>query len=139
MFFNRLQVEHEDGFYVAHFGLVAKSGLLLDSYSCVLPKQALIQNRQSLLEYLARIGQSKQKHSHSWQGGRTGANTDVADIISMTFRDDLAETCLCVFSMTAAARQPRSSSNDALEAQPLVLLRSSAEMQKQVIEALYAE
>ena len=139
MFFNRLQVEREDGFCLVHFGLVSKSGILLDSYSCVLPQQALVQNQKSLLEYLARIGQPKQKNPQSWQGGKAGANTDVADIISMAFRDDTAETCLCVFSMMAATRQRRSSASDTLEAQPLVLLRSPVEMQKQLIEALYAE
>ena len=124
---------------MVHFGLVSKSGLLLDSYSCVLPQQTLIQNQKSLLEYLGKIGQSKQKSPHSWQGGKAGANTDVADIVSMAFRDDMAETCLCVFSMTAATRQRRSASGDSLAAQPLVLLRSSVDMQKQLIEALYVE
>ena len=61
MFFNRLQVEREEGFCLIHFGLVSKSGLLLDSYSCVLPQQALVQNQKSLLEYLARIGSRSRK------------------------------------------------------------------------------
>lgn len=139
MFFNRLQVEREDGFCLVHFGLVSKSGLLLDSYSCVLPHQALVQNEKSLLEYLGRIGQPKQKNPQPWQGGKAGADTDVADIVNMAFRDDMAETCLCVFSMAAATRQRRTSSGDSLEAQPLVLLRSSVEMQKHFIEALYAD
>ena len=139
MFFNRLQVEREEGFCLIHFGLVSKSGLLLDSYSCVLPQQALVQNQKSLLEYLARIGQSKQKNPQSWQMAPSREKTDVADIVNMAFRDDTAETCLCVFSMTAATRQRRTSSSDTLEAQPLVLLRSPVEMQKQLIEVLYAE
>ena len=139
MFFNRVQVEREDGFCLVHFGLVSKSGLLLDSYSCVLPQQTLVQNQKSLLEYLGRIGQSEQKNPQSWPGGKAGSNTDIADIINMSFRDDTAETCLFVYSMTAAARQGRSSATDTVEAQPLVLLRSPVDMQKQLIEALYAE
>jgi hypothetical protein len=99
MFFNRLQVEREDGFCLVHFGLVFKSGLLLDSYSCVLPQQALVQNEKSLLEYLGRIGQPKQKNPQTWQGGKAGASTDVADIVTMAFRDDMAEACLSVFSI----------------------------------------
>jgi len=55
------------------------------------------------------------------------------------FRDDTAETCLFVYSMTAAARHGRSAATDTVEAQPLVLLRSLVEMQKKLIEALYAE
>lgn len=139
MFFNRLQVEREDGFCVAHFGLVSKSGLLLDSYSCVLSQHTLAQNQNPLLEYLARIGQSKPKKAQPWQMAPSREKTEVADIINMSFRDETAETCLSVFSMTAATRQRRSSSSDTLEAQPLVLLRSSVDMQKQLIESFYGE
>lgn len=140
MFFNRLQVEREDSFSLVHFGLVSKSGLLLDSYSCVLPQQSLVQNKNHLLEYLGLIGQSTQKNPQPWQGGKSGAETSIADILGMSFRADMAETCLYVISITAAAmRQGRTSSSDSLEAQPLALLRSSVEMQRHFIEGLYAD
>ena len=139
MFFNRLRVEHEDGFCVLHFGLVSKTGLLLDYYSCVLPRQTLEQNQNPLLEYLGRIGSPKEKSPLAWQVVPSGQTPDVADIINMAFRGDMAETCFCVFSLTAATRQRRAPSGDTLEAQALALLRSSVEMQKQLIAALYEE
>jgi hypothetical protein len=138
MFFNRLRVEHEDGFCVLHFGLVSKAGLLLDHYTCVLPRQTLEHNQTPLLDYLGRIGSPKEK-TVAWQGVLTGQTPDVADIINMAFRNDMAETCFCVFSLTAATRQRRAPAGDTLEAQALALLRSSVEMQKQLIAALYEE
>lgn len=139
MYFNRLRVEHEHGFCILHFGLVSKAGLLLDYYTCVLPEQALQQNQKPLLDYLGRIGTPKEKSPVAWQSIPTGQAADVADIVSMAFRDDMAETCFCVFSLTAAALQRRTSAGASFEAQALALLRSTVEMQKQLIAALYEE
>ena len=55
MYFNRFRIEREDGLCFVQFGLVSASGLL-DSYSCILPKEVLTQNQKSLLDYLNRIG-----------------------------------------------------------------------------------
>ena len=139
MFFNRLEVKRENGFFLVHFGLLSNASSLLDSYSCILPQQALVQNQKSLLEYLERIGLPKEKNPQSWEIEKSRGKIDVADIVNMAFHDKMAETCLCVFSMTAATWHRPESSSDTLEAQPLVLLRSAVEMQKQLIEALYAE
>jgi len=74
-----------------------------------------------------------------WQGVSHGQRTEVADTISMAFRDDMAETCFGAFSLIAATRVRSSASTDSLEAQPLVLLRSTAEMQRQLLVAFYEE
>ena len=139
MFFNRFRVEREDGFCIVHFGLVASSGLLQDYYCCVLPHQTLQENEKSLVGYLGKIGEPKEKCPAGWQGVIAGQKAEVADIISMSLRSDMAETSFCVFSMTAASRFKPGGSTEALEAQPLVLLRSAVEMQKQLLVALYEE
>jgi len=140
MFFNRFRVERQDEFYVVLFGLLSASGSLLDQFSSIFPRQTLDHNQKSLLEYLERLGQPKQKAPFAWQGALQSHGADVVDIVSMAFRNDMAETCLCVFSLTAATRvKPGSSGSDVLEAQPLVLLRSSLELQQQLIVALYEE
>lgn len=136
MFFNRLRVDQEEGFHTVHFGLVSSSALL-DSYRCVLPERTLVQNQKALIDYLNRIGHPEPKAIQSWAGDPARAKADVVDIISMAFRDSMAETCFCVFPLTAAARARRVTANSFVEAQPLALLRSSVEMQKQLIEALY--
>ena len=139
MFFNRFSVEREDGFCLVRFGLVSKAGLLVDEFSCVLPQQTLEQGQKSLLEYLDKVGQPKDKAPPAWQGALRGQRADVVDVVSMAFRTDMAETCLCVFSMTAATRVKAGAAGESLEAQPLVLLRSSVELQRQLLVALYEE
>ena len=139
MFFNRFRLEREEDFCILHFGFVSSSGVLMDRYSCVLPRQTLEQNQNSLVTYLGRIGQPNIKSPALSQGVPPAEKIDVADTISMAFRDDMAETCFALFSLTAATRVKASSVTDFLEAQPLVLLRSTSELQKQLIVALYEE
>jgi hypothetical protein len=139
MYFNRLRIEREEGLCLVQFGLVSASGLL-DSYSCILPKEVLTQNQNSLLDYLNRIGRPAENSPAAWKGASVEKQTEVADIITMAFRGDMAETCLYVFSLTAATRLRKSGTGaDSVAAQPLVLLRSTADLQKQLIIALYEE
>ncbi|WCJ58850.1 hypothetical protein NXS98_14150 [Fontisphaera persica] len=139
MYFNRFRVERDEGYCLIQFGLMSAAGILLDQYSCVLPQRSLDQNQKSLLDYLARIGQPKQKNPLPWQGAPPGPGqkTDVADIIIMAIQSDMAETCFCVFPTTTVTRQKPFSTQQSFTAQPLVLLRSSVEVQKQLIVALY--
>jgi len=139
MYFNRFRIEREDGILFVQFGLVSASGLL-DSYSCILPKEALTQNQKSLLDYLNRIGRPTESSLAAWKGAPVEKQTEVADIVTMAFSGDMAETCLYLFSLTAATRLRKTSTGaDSMAAQPLVLLRSTAELQKQLIIALYEE
>jgi len=137
MFFNRLRVEHDEGFCVISFGLVSRVGLLLDSYSCVLPRFTLDQNQKPLLDYLEQIGFPKEPPAPGWQGTPPQQVLPVVDVINMAIRGEMAETCFWVFSFHGASRHRRTSSEDVLEAQPLALLRSQVETQKQLIRALY--
>lgn len=137
MFFNRLRVEHDEGFCVVSFGLVSRVGLLLDSYSCVLSRFTLDHNEKPLLGYLEQIGFPKEPPAPAWQGTPTQQILPVVDVINMATREEMAETCFWVFSLQAASRRRGPSSDEALEAQPLALLRSQVEIQKQLIKALY--
>jgi hypothetical protein len=138
LYFNRFKMDRENGFCLIQFGLVPKSGLLIDHYSCVLPQATLTSNEKPLLGYLGRIGPSTIKHE-PLQGLPPGAKADVVDIVSMAYQNDIAETCFYTFSMAAAARNKPSGDETEIEAQPLVLLRSTLELQKQFIRALYEE
>lgn len=139
MFFNRFRVERDADFSLVQFGLVVSSDLV-DGYSCLLPSETLRQNKETLLDYLNRIGRAEKSADSSWKGLSGERRADVTDVITMAIRREMAETCLFVFSLTAATRSKKAvAGTDAVHAQPLVLLRSSAELQKQLIEALYAE
>ena len=139
MFFNRFRIDRDADFSLVQFGLVVAADLV-DGCSCLLPSETLQQNKQTLLDYLNRIGRAEKSSDISWKGLSGERRADVADVITMAFRGEMAETCLFVFSWTAATRAKKTSAtSEAIIAQPLVLLRSSAELQKQLIEALYAE
>lgn len=137
MFFNRFKVERDEGFRVVHFGLVSNSGVILDRYSCVFPRQTLDHNQKPLIEYLGRVGQPAQKAPPTWQVPAAEV-VNVVDIVSMAIREDLAETGLFAFSLVAASAF-KGATVEPLEAQPLVLLRSNPETQKQLLVALYEE
>ena len=136
LYFNRLRVEREGDVCLLQFGLVSESSLL-DSYTCVFPQEALQQNQKSLLEYLNKTGRPAASPTE-WKGAPVEKEVHVADVIAMAFRGGMAETCFYVFSLCAASRVKKTGS-ETIDAQPLALLRSSADLQKQLIVALYEE
>jgi hypothetical protein len=139
MYFNRFRVEREDGFCLVQFGLFTSSGLA-DSYSCIFSKDVLQQNQKTLLDYLNRIGRPGRGESAIWKAPINQGRTDVVDIVTMAFRGDMAEICLYMFSFSAATRLGRAgSASEPIPSQPLVLLRCAADIQKQLIVALYEE
>jgi hypothetical protein len=139
MYFNRFRVDKEDGFSVVHFGLVGASGLIQDYYCCVFMSETLKQNKQSLVDYLTKLGALKGDLPTVWQVALPGHKTEVADIISMAHRSGIAEIGLSIFSLISTLNVKPDDSKNILEAQPLALLRSDVETQKQLIADLYAD
>jgi len=135
LYFNRIRVDRDDGFYLVQFGLVVASDLV-DSYSCVLTNEMLEQNKQSLLDYIKKLG-SADAENISWKGAMVSRKVDVADIVTMSFKGDFSETIFSAFSMCAATSVVASGSSGLLPSQPLVLLRSKTVLQKQLITDLY--
>ncbi len=131
MYFNRIRVDREKEFKLVQFGLIVDTDLV-DGYACVLPNEILEQNEKTLLDYLNRIGRPAESVDGSWKGLAGECHAGVADIITMAYRGQTAETGLFVFSLTAASRpQKACGASEPIVAQPLVLLRSSHELQKQ--------
>src|SRR5206468_2608068 len=139
MYFNRFRVEREEGLCLVHFGLVSASALL-DSYSCLFPREMLKHNEKSLMDYLTRIGRPEEKSPPVWKGAAVEKQVQVADIIQMSFRGEMAETCFYAFSFCAASHVKKKNADDeSMPAEPLVLLRCATELQKQFIVGLYEE
>lgn len=138
MFFNRFHIEREGSFYLVQFGLVSASSLI-DSYSCVFTRSALEHNKQTVIEYLGRIGRPDPSSVIPWKGALLENGSQIADIITMSIREDTSETSLYCFSHSAVNRIGPLGASKALAAQPLALLRSSPETQKQLIVGLYEE
>jgi hypothetical protein len=140
LYFNRFRVDKEDGFRFAQFGLVVASDLV-DSYCCVLTDDLLLQNRASLLDYVKKLG-SDVPTDIVWKGVSSSRKAEVADIVSMSFRGDLAETVFSIYSICAMSNLTRGISGTSgtvtpLPSQPLVLLRSKTVFQKELIASLY--
>jgi hypothetical protein len=137
LYFNRLRVDRDEGFCLVQFGLIVASDLV-DSYSCVLTDEMLKHNQQTLLDYVKKLGPAEVEDT-SWKGAIASRKADVADTVMMSSRGDLSETIFYAFSMCAATNAVASGASGPLPSQPLVLLRSSKLLQKQLITALYSE
>ncbi len=139
MYFNRFRIEREGALLVVQFGLVSGSGLL-DSYSCAFSKDMVEQNKESLLAYLNRIGRAAEGAPPPWKGIGVEKETEVADVVTMACHGETAETCLFFVSLSAASRVRKgAAAKHGIPAQPQALLRSTANMQKQLIVGLYEE
>ena len=137
LYFNRLRVDREIGFCLVQFGLVVASDLV-DSYCCVLTDDVLRQNEKALVEYSSKLGGTGT--AETWKGISASRRVDVADVVAMSFRGLVTETCLFSFSMSSASRfATKQGTGNPLPSQPLALLRSSIELQKQLITFLYEE
>jgi hypothetical protein len=134
MFFNRFRVERDEGFTILSFGLISKSGVLVDSYCCTFTDEALENNKKSLLEYYGR-GTEPRAPLVPWQGAPSPTKSDVADIVTMASHTNHAETALVLFSQVAATRNVHD--GKPVPGQAVVLLRSSTDVQKHLIKALY--
>ena len=137
MYFNRFRVHREDGFLVVHFGMDSAEGIL-DHFSGTISQFALEQGKLPLIDYLNRMGQPKEKPA-AWN--KTFAINGVApfDGVCMANQSDVAETALFLYSLTAGLRMANETGDSNIKAQPVVLLRSTVDIQKQLIVALYEE
>jgi hypothetical protein len=136
MFFNRFRIEKVEGICLMYFGLVVPSVGLADHYCCVIGEKALLERRESLIQYLDRMGRSKDRPT-PWQSSPMQIKTDVADVINMAHGEGVAEITLSFFSHWALNLAAKEETSPELEAHPVALLRSEIEIQKQFIEALY--
>jgi hypothetical protein len=139
MFFNRFRIQREKDFILLHFGMDSGTEGVVDHYSCTTSFHALEHNRESLLAYLSHGPQPKEKPL-TWSKSFPITKVDAFDIFNMSYSNEVAETVLSLYPLTVGARlAPQHASNLKIRAHPLVLLRSSAEMQMQLIVALYEE
>ena len=138
LYFNRLRVDRDNGLTLVQFGLVVASDLI-DSYSCILTDATLQQNQASLLDYIKKLGPDVAK-DFAWKGVGATRKSDVADVVSMSFRGGDAEIIFSVYSICAASQIARagSTASSSIPSQPLILLRSKMALQKELIAALYA-
>jgi hypothetical protein len=137
MYFNVFRVEREKGFHFLQTGLVTSLGII-DTYECVVTEMALEQNKESVMAYLGRLGPSQSTAPSTWKGATIENNVDVVDILHMSYRGAWAEMVFYTFSVTAATRLGRDGTSlSEVQAQPMILLRCEADVQRDLIASLY--
>jgi hypothetical protein len=132
--FNRISIERVDIFVLMHFGLLGTSGGLLDSYSCAIPSLELELQRKSLMDYLGRSS-SLGDPPPDWQAPATGRPIDLCNHIGLCGNPALGEITLNNFVGRAAAEIQ--GNRKTIAAQPVALLKSTMELQKHWINALF--
>jgi hypothetical protein len=139
LYFNVLRVEKEPGFRFLQVGLLTSIGVV-DSYECAITDFALEQNKETLIDYLAKLGPAEGQLPSIWRGSPVEKKVDVVDILHMSqSAGQSSEIILFAFSLTAAHRVTREQKggNMAVPAQGLALLRCTVELQKHFITSLY--
>ena len=140
---NRLLIEREEGFTLVHFGLVDRSGRLLDRLSCILPEFTLESQKENLVQYSDKIGLPKKK-SPSWTPPFEGADKfwtlPVIDFLHVTHWDDNAEICFWSYSRGSVADLEQADVKEkVLMPWGVALLRCGIELQKEFLAGLYEE
>lgn len=149
---NRFFLIKDDGFTLGYFGLVSKSNVLLDQFTCLFPQDTLTALRESLVTYSEKAGPAT-THPPAWtprgidasaQKGEVVSNFAVVDFIHVTnWEDAHAEICFWNYSKAKLADYMRGAQESgANEVSPfptwgIVILRSSIDLQRSFLEALY--
>jgi len=143
---NRFALEREDGFTVAHFGLVNSSGTLLDSFICILPEHTLKSLKENLVQYSDKIGLPKKKMP-AWTSrpmiaapGPDRLTIPVVDFIHVcNWHDAYAEICFWNFSQGYLADVVNSGKDKTVTPNGVALIRCKIDFQRAFLASLYED
>ena len=133
--FNRFFVEHIDSLVVVHFGLLSGSGVLLDRYSAAIFQHDLDGQKESLMDYLGKIGAIGDAPPQ-WQPPASQSPVELFNHLAVTSNPRVAETNLNNV-VVYAANNLRNTTGGTMPMDPVVMLRSSREAQQHLIKELY--
>lgn len=146
---NRYALEREEGFTLAHFGLLGRSGLLLDAFSCVFPAHSLENQKENLVQYSETIRLPKTKiptwnprdsKEFSMRRDASGLSqlTPVVDFIHVSSWQDIhAEICFWNFSQGHLADIVHSHSEEPLTPWGAAMIRCGIDLQREFLAGLY--
>lgn len=126
---------------MAHFGLVNRSGLLLDRLTFIFPEYTLRSQRENLVQYSDKIGLAK-KEIPTWippvRGADDSFTIPVIDFIHVSHWDDAhAEICFWNYSQGFLADSVRMGSKEPLTPWGVALLRCEIDLQRAFLAELY--
>ncbi|HEX3857087.1 MAG TPA: hypothetical protein VHY30_07315 [Verrucomicrobiae bacterium] len=140
---NRFTIEREEGFTLAHFGLVSRVGLLLDRLTCLFPEHTLLSLKENLVQYSDKVGLPK-KTIPAWSPpvwiDRDFSTLPVIDFVHLCHWDDAyAEICFWSYSRASAADIASVGKKDNfITPWGVALLRCEIDLQRAFLEKLYA-
>jgi hypothetical protein len=129
--FNQFSIEKDAGWLVLNVGYLTKGRLLDDVFSFALSKETLDQSRESTLEYLGRLGEMLPMEHFIVP---SASKVIAANVINLSYRNDVSEVILANFTFRRIMVESKES---AFEADPVALLRSPLNVQRNLIRALY--
>jgi hypothetical protein len=139
---NRYALEPDDGFTLAHFGLVNRSGLLIDQLSCALPEHTLQSQKENLVQYSDSLGLPKNEIP-SWRPSvrdytKKEMNIPVVDFVHLIHWEDAhAEICFWNWSHAALSDLVRVGKPDQLLPFGVAMIRCSIDLQRAFLIELY--
>ena len=138
---NRYAIEREDGFTVAHFGLVNRSNLLLDRFTCIFSEHTLKSQRENLVQYSDKVGLPKKK-TPTWvppfKEAEAAVAVPVIDFLHLCHWDDAhAEICFWNFSQAHLSDLARMGKDQVLTPWGVAMLRCEIDLQRGFLADLY--
>jgi len=129
--FNQFSVEKDGGWSVLSVGYLWKGRLLDDVLSFAVSQDAIEMSRKSTLDYLGRIGEILPMEHFIVP---PAPKIVPANVIGMAYRGDMGEVVLASFTFRRIVLDSKEST---FEADPVALLRSQLNVQRNLIRALY--
>ena len=123
---------------IAHFGFVSAQGTLLDIYSFAITKEDLKINRDSMLQYLDRVGGIGRDKPEQWVAPSDKRGIDLVRLIMTSHNEANAEIVLCTFAQMALMSM-KTKTSEVLTAQGVALLGCDTVLQKQVLTQIFTE
>lgn len=138
---NRFKLEREEGFTVAHFGLINGGGALIDRFICIFPEHTLKTQKENLAQYSDKVGLSKSAPPKWTPPPRTVSESSltipVVDFIHLAhWEDKYAEICFWNFSQGHVSDIVASSGDDVVTPFGVGLVRCGIELQRAFLEEL---
>jgi len=134
-YFNRFGVEEISGAKIVTFATEIGKTIVDPPFSCAISLQGLESAKDSILEYLPRTGELGISEDFKI-ALRPAGPIDLANLLSMAFAGELAETLLMNFSQKAVVQSHRTGTRS-VQSDPVALLRSPIAVQQTLIQALY--
>jgi hypothetical protein len=150
---NRFFLAKDDGFTLGYFGLVSKSNVLLDQFTCLFPQDTLTSLRENLVTYSETLGPPiirppawtpKGIDASAERVEAYSSNFAVVDFIHLTnWEDAHAEICFWNYSKAKLADHLRGAKDGggkdagAFPTWGIAILRSSIDLQRSFLEGLY--